>query len=312
MACWLEPHWRSTVVPGTDSGKPAARTALRATLAVCSPTCMTQPAITSSIRAGSSLLRETRPLSVKPSRSTGCHAFSIPSRRPSGVRTASTMTASLFILSLLLQPVSAAWPESESFLPLSRWLGAWSASPLILILLRRDARFLVKVSEAFAFFCQTLEQRRRLPEFTVLFMKFANAIVNFFQADRVCIPHGAATMRREAITGEIDDVDIDGAQRVAFFKNTRAFIDQRIDKAIDNLFFRDRVLLNTSFSRPLANILFYRGIKNGTAILIIFVPACAGFLTIAPHLAETILRQRLANTRFFQVLKFFANAPAHV
>ena len=31
-ACWLEPHWRSTVVAGTDSGHPAASTALRATL----------------------------------------------------------------------------------------------------------------------------------------------------------------------------------------------------------------------------------------------------------------------------------------
>ena len=24
IACWLLPHWRSTVVPGTDSGKPGA------------------------------------------------------------------------------------------------------------------------------------------------------------------------------------------------------------------------------------------------------------------------------------------------
>ena len=44
-------------------------------------------------------------------------------------------------------------------------------------------------------------------------------------------------MRREAIAGEIDDVDIDGAQCVAFFQNARAFIHQRIDQAIDNFFF---------------------------------------------------------------------------
>ena len=35
-ACWLEPHWRSTVVPGTLSGNPAVSSALRATLALCS------------------------------------------------------------------------------------------------------------------------------------------------------------------------------------------------------------------------------------------------------------------------------------
>ena len=26
MDCWLEPHWRSTVTPGTVSGQPAAST----------------------------------------------------------------------------------------------------------------------------------------------------------------------------------------------------------------------------------------------------------------------------------------------
>src|SRR5205823_12939812 len=31
-ACWLLPHWRSTVVAGTDSGKPAASTAIRVVL----------------------------------------------------------------------------------------------------------------------------------------------------------------------------------------------------------------------------------------------------------------------------------------
>jgi hypothetical protein len=33
-----EPHWRSTVIAGTLSGKPAPSTALRATLTACSPT----------------------------------------------------------------------------------------------------------------------------------------------------------------------------------------------------------------------------------------------------------------------------------
>jgi len=32
IACWLLPHWRSTVVPGTLSGNPAPNSALRAML----------------------------------------------------------------------------------------------------------------------------------------------------------------------------------------------------------------------------------------------------------------------------------------
>ena len=59
IACWLLPHWRSTVVPGTVSGKPAPRSALRAMLTAWSPTWVTAPAMTSSICAGSIPVRAT-------------------------------------------------------------------------------------------------------------------------------------------------------------------------------------------------------------------------------------------------------------
>src|SRR6185295_17606074 len=42
-ACSDEPHCRSTVAPGTDSGHPATSAAIRATFQPCSPTCETQP-----------------------------------------------------------------------------------------------------------------------------------------------------------------------------------------------------------------------------------------------------------------------------
>ncbi len=42
-ACWAEPHCRSTVVPGTVSGNPAARAALRPMFMACSPTVMVHP-----------------------------------------------------------------------------------------------------------------------------------------------------------------------------------------------------------------------------------------------------------------------------
>ncbi len=63
MACWADPHWRSTVVPGTVSGKPAARAALRPMFMACSPTVMVHPMTTSSTRAGSRSLRSTSALS---------------------------------------------------------------------------------------------------------------------------------------------------------------------------------------------------------------------------------------------------------
>ena len=62
--CWDDPHWRSTVVPGTDSGQPAASTAIRPTLPACWPTCCTQPQITSSTTAGSTPFRATSAVST--------------------------------------------------------------------------------------------------------------------------------------------------------------------------------------------------------------------------------------------------------
>ena len=92
-ACWAEPHWRSTVVPGTESGNPAASAALRAMFMACSPTVMVQPMTTSSTSPGSRSLRSTRANSGWAARSTACHPDNRPPRRPTGVRTASTITA---------------------------------------------------------------------------------------------------------------------------------------------------------------------------------------------------------------------------
>src|SRR5580693_7366517 len=96
-ACCDEPHWRSTVVPGTDSGQPAASTALRPMLKDCSATCMTQPMITSSTWAGSSWLRSATALRASDAKSTACQLRSLPLRFPPAVRTASTMTAVVMV-----------------------------------------------------------------------------------------------------------------------------------------------------------------------------------------------------------------------
>ena len=93
-ACWDEPHWRSTVTPGTDSGQPAPSTALRAMSKVCSPTWLTQPQITSSTTAGSIPERSASALSTRADKSAGCTPDSPPLRLPTGVRTAATITAS--------------------------------------------------------------------------------------------------------------------------------------------------------------------------------------------------------------------------
>ena len=72
-----------------------------------SPTCDTQPQITSSTIAGSMPARSTSSLSTIADRSAACMSDSPPLRLPTGVRTASTMTVSriYFTPIWMVQPI---------------------------------------------------------------------------------------------------------------------------------------------------------------------------------------------------------------
>ena len=78
IACWPEPHCRSTVVAGISYGKSAVRRTLRATFAPCSPTSSTQPNTTSSTIDDSMPARFTTSFSTSAPRSLGW----IPDRTP--------------------------------------------------------------------------------------------------------------------------------------------------------------------------------------------------------------------------------------
>ncbi len=91
IACCDEPHWRSTVVPGTCSGRPAASQQVRATSPAWPPIESTLPNTTSSTAAGSMPVRSTSARRLWAPRSAGWTPASPPPRRPTGVRTASTM-----------------------------------------------------------------------------------------------------------------------------------------------------------------------------------------------------------------------------
>ncbi len=90
-ACCDEPHWRSTVVPGTCSGSPAASQAVRAMSPACGPMASRQPMTTSSTAPGSMPVRSISALRVIAPRSAGWIPASEPFRLPTGVRTASMM-----------------------------------------------------------------------------------------------------------------------------------------------------------------------------------------------------------------------------
>src|SRR3546814_18310318 len=93
-ACWEDPHAQSMLVHAVLQGSPATSHALRVTLFDCSPAWVTQPPTTCPIEPGSIPLRASSPLCAAPRIRVGCRPESHPLRRPTGVRTASTITAS--------------------------------------------------------------------------------------------------------------------------------------------------------------------------------------------------------------------------
>ena len=94
VACCEEPHWVSTVVLATDSGRPALSHAVRPMLNACSPTWLTQPVTTCPTAAGSMPDRSIAAFCTVASRSAGWTVDNPPLRFPTGVRTASTITTS--------------------------------------------------------------------------------------------------------------------------------------------------------------------------------------------------------------------------
>src|SRR3974390_1390559 len=100
---------------------------------------------------------------------------------------------------------------------------------------------------------QPPEQRRRLPELAELAMKFGHAVVDFLHAYGVGIPHRAAAIRRETVSGQVHGVDIGGAQRVTLFQDARAFVDHGVNRALDDLLRGDGALRHAGLARGLSD-----------------------------------------------------------
>src|SRR4029077_6492560 len=71
VACCDDPHCVSTVVVGTDSGRPADSHAVRPMLKPCSPTLLTHPVTTCPTTAGSTPDRSTSAACAAARRSAG-------------------------------------------------------------------------------------------------------------------------------------------------------------------------------------------------------------------------------------------------
>src|SRR3984885_4088084 len=143
-------------------------------------------------------------------------------------------------------------------------------------------------------------------------MEFGDAPVNLFEAHRVRVPHRAAAIRGGAVAVEINNVYVRSAQGVAFFQNARAFVDERVEAAVHDFGGGNFALRDSCFRYPFANQFIHDGIGQGATLFVVFVPASFYLLAEAAELAEIVFDERLADTGFFQVTIFFADAPADI
>src|SRR5690606_3047618 len=124
--------------------------------------------------------------------------------------------------------------------------------------------------------------------------------------------HRAAAPRREAVAGEVDDVDVRRARRDAFVEDARAFVDERVDQALDDLLVADLPPRHAAVARMLLDhrVDFGRRMRGAVAGPVV-APAGAGLLAEAPALAEQVGHARVRELRTL-LRTALADRPADV
>ncbi len=142
--------------------------------------------------------------------------------------------------------------------------------------------------------------------------KLLHAPQDLSQSDLARMEHRSAALQREAITGEIDHVDVGGAQRDTLFENLRAFVDQRIQQPLDDLRVGQAAHLHPERLAFLVDDCVHHGIGNGVALArLVAIPAKTGFLTEAAEFADAIGNAHVAHLRMLGVVAL-ADVPADV
>src|SRR3981081_2213041 len=114
-------------------------------------------------------------------------------------------------------------------------------------------------------------------------VEFRNAVADVVQAQGVRVPHRSSAISRKSVPIQVNDVDVDGAQSDALLEDARALIHESQDTAVDDFLRRDLALRNAGCGSPLAQNAGYFGIGNPVPVLVVLVPAGAGFLAITSH-----------------------------
>ena len=109
------------------------------------------------------------------------------------------------------------------------------------------------------------------------------------ESDAAGMEHRPAALHGKPITGEIHHVDVGGALRDALFEDARAFVDQRVQQAIDDLRVGNLARRDLQRLAFLVDDLVDHRIGNRVALArLVAIPAEPGLLAEAAELADAI------------------------
>src|SRR5882757_6463428 len=103
---------------------------------------------------------------------------------------------------------------------------------------------------------------------------------HFRETDRIRVEHGSAAQNGEAVTIQVDEIDIGSALCDSLFQNLRPLVHQRIHEAFDDFAIADVAPGDPDFGGVAHNHCINLGVGSGSAIARpVVIPACTGFLS---------------------------------
>src|SRR5262249_26083884 len=132
------------------------------------------------------------------------------------------------------------------------------------------------------------------------------------KAHGVGVKHRPAAIHGEAVAGDVDHVDVDGALRDSFLDDARAFVDEGVDTALDDLGVGNRAARDADPRGVLDDQLRHGWIRHRRpASGLVLIEARAGLLTEATELADTVGDFRIDEVGTLDVAAL-ADVPADV
>jgi len=139
-----------------------------------------------------------------------------------------------------------------------------------------------------------------------------HTIEDRWKPDLVGVEHRTAAIRGETVPCEIDDVDVARPQRNPLLEHPCAFVDERVDRPIENLRVADGATPHAGRRGRVFDQREDFRIWRRFAVFAIAIPPLASLLAEPPHLDQLVGDKRLARARLLELMQLLPDTPGHI